>query len=132
MHDLIEEREIGMSEHTPGPWSANGLKNDGGFEISSEGRPFVICARNPVDHRAGESNANAVLIAAAPDLLAAAQALEAAELGRNDDCEECGGQGEPEACGTCFPPFDDARIMRREAIAKATGVPLSSAVVQGK
>jgi hypothetical protein len=63
--------------------------------------------------------ANARLIAAAPDLLAAAQAQEAAELGRDDDCEECGGQGEPEACGKCFPPFDDARVMRRLAIAKA-------------
>ncbi len=115
MHDLIDEREIGMSEHTPGPWSANGLKNDGGFEISSEGRPFVICTRNPVNHRAGESNANAVLIAAAPDLLAALRQMD-------DFCQD----------------FSEAVFCRdgkiagiiRAAIAKATGVHDSSAVVK--
>lgn len=61
------------------------------------------------------------LFAAAHDLLEAALLLEAAEENRRDDCEECGGEGEPEACGICFPPFDDARIKRRLAIAKATG-----------
>src|ERR1017187_789430 len=48
--------------------------------------------------------ANARLICAAPDLLEAAQLLEKAELGRQD-CDECDGEGEPEACGKCFPLF---------------------------
>ena len=61
------------------------------------------------------------LIAAAPKLLAAAKMQEAAELNRPMDCEECGGEGKPEACGSCFPPFDEARIARRAAIAEAEG-----------
>lgn len=67
------------------------------------------------------SYTNAHLIAAAPDLLQAAVMLEAAEQSR-DGCPECEGEGEPEACGKCFPAFDDARIARRLAIAKAEGV----------
>lgn len=59
--------------------------------------------------------------AAAPEMLAALKAQEAAELNRNMECEECGGEGEPEACSLCFPAFDDARIKRRAAIAKAEG-----------
>ena len=66
----------------------------------------------------------AVLKAAAtPDLLEAAEMLERAEDGRQD-CEECEGEGEPEACGICFPSFDDARIKRRLAIEKAHGRPV--------
>lgn len=60
------------------------------------------------------------LISAAPDLLAAAEMLEDAE-DKRQHCEECEGEGEPEACGTCFPFFDDARIARRNAIEKARG-----------
>jgi hypothetical protein len=66
------------------------------------------------------SEADGRLMTAAPDLLEAAQLLEAAELARGPDCPECFGEGEPEACGICFPKFDDARIKRRVAIAKAT------------
>ena len=69
--------------------------------------------------------ANARLLAAAPDLLEACQLLEEAEHLRQF-CEECdGGEGEPEACSTCFPKFDDARVKRRLAIAKATNSNLS-------
>lgn len=53
-------------------------------------------------------------------LLEAAELLEDAEIARQD-CEECEGEGEPEACGACFPSFDDARIKRRLAIEMATG-----------
>jgi hypothetical protein len=62
---------------------------------------------------------NARLIAAAPALLAAAQALEKAEEA-HANCEECEGEDIPEACPKCFPLFDDARVARRLAIAKAT------------
>lgn len=71
------------------------------------------------------------LTLAAPDLLEAAQLLEAAEHARQD-CAECEGEGEPEACGICFPSFDDARVKRRLAIVKATGKPLpESAAKEG-
>ena len=36
---------------------------------------YIICARNPIQHRAEQSEANARLIAAAPDLLAALTVL---------------------------------------------------------
>ncbi|MGB7022333.1 MAG: hypothetical protein WBD73_00910 [Candidatus Acidiferrales bacterium] len=65
--------------------------------------------------------ANARLIAAAPDLLAAAQKLEEAEDFNANDCHECAGEGMPEECEKCFSLFDAARVMRRRAIAKATG-----------
>jgi hypothetical protein len=65
-----------------------------------------------------EGNDNANLIAAAPDLLEACKMLEVAEEAWAN-CEDCGGEGMPEACGTCFPAHDDARIKRRIAIAKA-------------
>jgi len=59
--------------------------------------------------------------AAAADLLEAAEKLERAEDHYHNDCRECEGEGVPELCETCFPLFDDARIARRAAIAKATG-----------
>lgn len=104
------------SKHTPAPWKADYIGSDGAFTIATD--HFVICSRNPLEHRAEQSRANALVITAAPDLLEAAQLLEAAELARQD-CEECEGEGEPEACEGCFPAFDDARIKRRLAIAKA-------------
>ena len=109
-----------MSEHTPGPWTfveniegAIKLGVDDAWEVGNEALKIGVAL---VPGR----KANAHLVAAAPDLLEAAQLLEAAELARGPNCEECGGEGEPEACGLCFPRFDDARIKRRIAIAKAT------------
>lgn len=52
------------------------------------------------------------------DLLEAAQLLETAET-HHANCEECEGMGVPELCPVCFPLFDDARVKRRLAIAKA-------------
>jgi hypothetical protein len=60
--------EDGMSEHTPGPWE---LWRDGSGAMQISVGDFVICNRNPVEHRARESDANARLIAAAPDMLEA-------------------------------------------------------------
>jgi hypothetical protein len=36
------------------------------------------------------------------------------------NCDECRGEEAPELCPKCFPLFDEARIARRLAIAKAT------------
>lgn len=49
-------------------------------------------------------------------LRAALEALEAAELA-HANCDECEGEGVPELCEKCFPLFDDARVMRRTALA---------------
>lgn len=33
------------------------------------------------------------------------------------NCKECEGEGAPEECGECFDLADDARLMRRAALA---------------
>lgn len=63
--------------HTPGPWNLEAHK-DGAFTVSVMLTPIsqmVICARNQLGGRADESVANAKLIAAAPDLLAALEVV---------------------------------------------------------
>lgn len=64
------------------------------------------------------------VMGAAFDMLRALQAQEAAEQ-THLDCSECEGREIPELCSLCFPVYDDARIARRLAIAKATGTPVS-------
>lgn len=71
------------AQHTPGPWFASfriwtggsTTRDDGGcFQIldhETESAANVLCSRNPWPERAGEMRANARLIAAAPELLAA-------------------------------------------------------------
>jgi hypothetical protein len=66
--------------------------------------------------------ANARLIAAAPELYAAAKRLEEAE-DAHANCTECNGEEIPELCPECFPLFDDARCLRRAAIIKAESGP---------
>ncbi len=64
----------------------------------------------------------AAILAASLELLEASELLEKAEHDRQF-CEECQDCEElaPETCEFCFPVFDKARIMRRNAIAKARG-----------
>jgi hypothetical protein len=72
---------------TPGPWHVE----DGGFGayvISDDANGFAICQRSPWENWSQQSRANAKLIAAAPDLLAALKAVnkliaEAAMTGFN-------------------------------------------------
>ena len=114
-----------MMEHTPGPWAVEGDDREGmewNNHIVIADRPddrICFMAHNGPTHQV-EFDANAHLIAAAPDLLAALEAQENAE-DANANCEECEGQGIPELCVCCFPLFDDARLKRRAAIAKAKG-----------
>jgi len=108
---------------TPAPWTIEEYGDDEtpNLVIHKDSETRICFMATPGSH--GDPaiiEANARLICAAPDLLKAAQMQEAAELGRDDNCDECGGEGEPEACGKCFPAFDDARVYRRLAIAKAT------------
>lgn len=114
--DYADMLSAQSNKHTPGPWEL--AKDD--WWVYSRATGKIVVAE--VDT---ENEADYHLIAAATELLEAAQALEAAEIGRQD-CEECEGEGEPEACGICFPAFDDARIKRRLAIAKAKGCPMPS------
>ncbi len=65
--------------HTPGPWEAD-VALDGAFSIYAKGPQFgggqaILCSRAPWKHLAEESEANARLIAAAPDLVSALTAL---------------------------------------------------------
>jgi hypothetical protein len=111
------------AKHTPGPWK---LDSDTPFHRNRvwtrDMRPIVnLCSvgMGPSDIDP-EAQANARLIAAAPDLYEAARLLEAAE-DFNANCPECDGEGVPELCPACFPLFDNARLARRAAIAKANG-----------
>ena len=92
-----------MSKHTPGPWAVNRLITSGnqslGFHITAprDGSVSPVCVGEDTGY--GEIDANARLIAAAPDLLEALKVIV-----------ENGGIG-PESM------FHDARA----AIAKAEG-----------
>ena len=58
-------------EHTPGPWN---VEHDTEI-IAAEGKRIAEADTRSINFVNGEANANARLIAAAPDLLAAAEAL---------------------------------------------------------
>jgi hypothetical protein len=104
------------AKHSKGPWSLR----DGSFiDAPTFNNLAQVRAAHVTDQL--EAKANARLIAATPDLLEACQMQEKAELA-NANCEECEGEGIPELCQKCFPLFDDARVARRLAIAKATKV----------
>lgn len=61
-----------MSSFTPGPWHVEAsLISDGGYVIADDEMGLSICARSPWPTRIDESHANARLIAAAPEMLAA-------------------------------------------------------------
>ena len=66
-------KEIVSGKFTPGPWEVHFLE-DGGFEIHdrrTQWESIVLCTRYPAAECKEEFAANARLIAAAPDLLAA-------------------------------------------------------------
>ena len=70
------------AKHTPGPWHLHPYDR-GAWEVTTHADylhpgSLVIAARSDLSHRAAESTANARLIAAAPDLLAAAKQVLAA------------------------------------------------------
>lgn len=75
------ERQTLMSKHTPGPWVV--FQMDGKFIVMPAGRPGDIA---DIEDRV-ESEANACLIAAAPDLLAV---LQDAVVRSDKRCDEEG------------------------------------------
>jgi len=132
-----------VTKHSPGPWEWDGrarvdsvpLRHDAPYD-NGKGQivPYVsgmVALPYAAGNEDGELEANARLIAAAPDLLKAAVALEAAEHA-HANCDECNGEGMPELCPKCFPLFDDARLKRRAAIAKAEPVVPIAVVIIGE
>jgi len=71
--------------HTPGPWQAIGSA----IEDCAEPRTVVAFA-NDNGPTESEERANARLIAAAPDLLAALEKRLKPDVGRTDGLTECG------------------------------------------
>ena len=107
---------------TPGPWrfsSSNLLR-----VMRRGGDGVTICGVHRIGHHKGAdgrtSIANGYLIAASPELAEAAALQEAAE-DFHANCPECEGDIVGELCGVCFPLFDNARLKRRAALAKARG-----------
>lgn len=72
-----------MAEHTPGPWQIkHAVDGSGDVGITAAGLRNVLAEcffafRDPGEREHGEAEANARLIAAAPDLLAALKLLAA-------------------------------------------------------
>ena len=110
-----------MTVPAPGPYDwrrigragSHGLYNI--FLTDKDGRKIAAVWGRP-----DEKEATADLLAAAPDLLAAAVKLEEAEI-QHSNCPECEGDEIPEHCAVCFPAFDAARRTRRAAISRARG-----------
>ncbi|WP_374712979.1 hypothetical protein [Symbiobacterium terraclitae] len=118
------------SKHTPGPWEVRRPAHitwngpTGAFEIYADDK--LICQRpwaegNPQAIR--EYEADARLIAAAPDLLEALEAQEAADRHWHD----CAGCKDPrEWCTEGLNLLARARELRADALAKATGKNLNA------
>lgn len=111
---------------TPGPWQA--IRSDPAegadvwWIVAGGGNQETELGSFQGGWPAERREANAHLVAAAPDLYDAAASLEAAEEA-HANCPECEGEGVPELCPFCFPLFDDARLKRRAALAKARSEP---------
>ena len=67
-----------MSKHTPGPWSANGKANEADYVVRDQNGHALASVFLPTNVL--EAEANARLIAAAPDLLEALQGIVAADF----------------------------------------------------
>jgi hypothetical protein len=143
MNEKAIRSQLSAISYTPGPWRACA---DGKcscrqvWSISGDVPVFTGTAGDPAialvglaHHKWGDSaemiygeipieqtEANARLIAAAPDLLEACKAYELLDA-KHANCEECDGLDQPEQCEKCFPLADDARLKMRAAIAKAEG-----------
>lgn len=105
-----------MSKYTPGPWKRRGNTVSGPFGVT-----VVHCMDNGVWGEKGchsitktEANANARLIAAAPELLEALEALLSADLYAD-------GEGIHFIKNADTADGERAVQMARAAIAKATG-----------
>ena len=98
------------AKHTPGPWMAGIRLTGGQLPIEQETNASMHVAM--VNGRAGEQEANACLIAAAPELLEALQECEAMLDKAYDRAP---------AMGTAQREYEKTMRTARAAIAKATG-----------
>ncbi len=99
------------TKHTPGPWNIDSMK--AGSWFVSTGNDWSVCSRlSTVEHMEQQSYANARLIAAAPELLAALKIL-------CDDDASYHGNEIRIACNSHGEAIERLRIARA-AIAKAT------------
>ena len=105
---MTDKQTAPKAQHTPGPWIGT-LFSNGGFFVEADTKPprLAICERIPLPHLAAESIANALLIAAAPDMYKALKAQE--------ELASLSFIGEP------AESIARVRTMRRAAIAKAEG-----------
>jgi hypothetical protein len=106
---------VNEAKHTPGPWHVNGDCWVGFDRNNAEAGGYQFCAVAHVMERIGCLDANARLIAAAPDLLAACKDLmphaERAIKTLNE-----------QMIGSLYPSINTATLERaRAAIAKAEG-----------
>lgn len=69
--------------HTPGPWTASQYLDDGRWGVVTQGNGIVVSLRSRSPSEATLSEADARLIAAAPTLLAALQAIADAVQSNN-------------------------------------------------
>jgi len=103
--EVLEARK---SQHTPGPWTVGPLSADGSFPILGNVTRSICEVKNPFSRDdKGQTKANAALISACPDLLAACQSLLT-----DCDLNPIGHGGR----------MDTAILFARAAIAKAKGV----------
>lgn len=112
-----------MSAHTPGPWSLRKAWSEDEFELDvfpinqKCEYPFIPGSIARVDDSRDEAEANARLIAAAPDLLAALKGFLTAEM-RWETAVQTSDQSDIRDATDCL--FDAKEVMRA-AIAKAEG-----------
>lgn len=101
MNQTNEASEPALAAHTPGPW-AQGLKHPGRVIATDSRRVIAYCTPHPDDDDSPteQEQANARLIASAPDLLAICQ-----EIAGDQRCDLCD---------------SERRIRLYAAIAKAT------------
>jgi hypothetical protein len=71
-----------MTQHTPGPWAATGWEMR---EVSAHGHTIALCLGGNSAEAARMARANAALIAAAPDMLAALEAILSCADARDSD-----------------------------------------------
>lgn len=64
-----------MAEHTPGPWTAHNSQGGRPVIVYADGFAVCHCQTFHGKHQCGQMEANAKLIAAAPDLLKACNGL---------------------------------------------------------
>ena len=101
-----------VAGHTPGPWSVAYLDDNGQSVVKGEHTEIATCWHHCVGSIEAQMHANARLIAAAPDLLAALQGAIGALEFSQDYHRDLGNEDQAFAADR----LDDARA----AIAKAT------------